>query len=89
MSYRLQFLPKALKAFGKLNPDTKEKFKKQLKLRLKNPKIEKHRLHGDYQGHYKIKLQSVGYRLIYKVIEKELIVIVVEINRRDKIYKNH
>ena len=89
MSYRLQFLPKALKAFGKLNPDTKEKFKKQLKLRLKNPKIEKHRLHSDYQGHYKIKLHSIGYRLIYKVVEESSTVIVVEVDRRDKIYKNH
>ncbi|WP_428088308.1 type II toxin-antitoxin system RelE family toxin [Candidatus Thioglobus sp.] len=58
-------------------------------MRLKNPKIEKHRLHGDYQGYYKIKLHSIGYRLIYKIIEKESTVIVVEVNRRDKIYKSH
>lgn len=89
MNYKLQFLPKALKAFKKLNPDTRSKFKKQLKARLKSPKIEKHRLHGDYQGYYKIKLQSIGYRLIYKVIDKKCIVLVVEVDRRDKIYKNH
>ncbi|WP_428095644.1 type II toxin-antitoxin system RelE family toxin [Candidatus Thioglobus sp.] len=51
--------------------------------------MEKHRLHGDYQGYYKIKLHSIGYRLIYKIIEKESTVIVVEVNRRDKIYKSH
>ncbi len=87
MSYKLQFLPKALKAFEKLNPDTRDKFKKQLKARLKKPKIEKHRLHGDYKGHYKIKLQSAGYRLIYKVIDDKCVVLVVEVDRRDKIYK--
>ncbi len=87
MSYKLQFMQSALKAFKKLNPNTKANFVKQLERRLKNPKIEKYRLHGDYQGHYKIKLRSVGYRLIYRVIDNKCIVLVVEIDRRDRIYK--
>lgn len=80
-------MPNALKAFKKLNPNIKENFTKQLERRLENPKIEKYRLYGDYQGHYKIKLHSVGYRLIYRVIDNKCIVLVVEVDRRDKIYK--
>ncbi|SMN00951.1 hypothetical protein SPONN_2061 [uncultured Candidatus Thioglobus sp.] len=53
-----------------------------------SPYIEKYRLHGDYQGHYKIKLLAAGYRMIYRVINDECVVLVVEVNRRDKIYKS-
>ncbi|SMM98949.1 RelE/StbE replicon stabilization toxin [uncultured Candidatus Thioglobus sp.] len=88
MSYKLKFMPKALKSFAKLNPELKAQFKKQLDKRLENPCIEKYRLHGDYQGHYKIKLLAAGYRMIYRVINDECVVLVVEVNRRDKIYKS-
>ena len=80
-------MPKALKAFQKLDRPIREEFKKHLKKRLKNPEIEKNRLHGDLIGHYKIKLKSSGYRLIYRVLKKEITVIVVEVGRKDKIYK--
>lgn len=82
-------MPKALKDFQKLDGSIKSEFKKHLKKRLLNPEIEKHRLHGDYKGHYKIKLISSTYRLIYRVLKKELIIVVVEVGRRDKIYKRN
>ena len=37
---------------------------------------------------YKIKLRAVGYRLVYEVIDDELVVIVIEVGRRDTIYLN-
>ena len=80
-------MPKALKDFQKLDGSIKNEFRKLLRKRLQNPVIEKHRLHGDYKGHFKIKLKSSAFRLIYLVVEKELFVIVVEVARRDKIYK--
>jgi len=89
MNYKLKFMPKALKDFQKLDGSIKNEFKKHLKKRLKNPEIEKHRLHGDYKGHYKIKLKSGAYRLIYRVLKKEITIVVVEIGRRDKIYKRN
>lgn len=87
MSYSLKFMPKALKDFQKLDGSVKNEFKKILRKRLQNPAIEKHRLHGDYKGHFKIKLKSSAYRLIYRMLNDELVVIVVEVGRRDKIYK--
>ncbi len=80
-------MPKALKDFQKLDGSIKSEFKKILRKRLQYPVVEKHRLHGDYKGHFKIKLKSSAYRLIYRVLDEELVIIVVEVGRRDKIYK--
>jgi mRNA interferase RelE/StbE len=33
---------------------------------------------------YKIKLKSVGYRLVYEVRDKEIVVLVVAIGKRDR-----
>jgi mRNA interferase RelE/StbE len=40
-----------------------------------------------YKNHYKIKLRSLGYRLVYEVEEKEIGVYVICTGRRDRIYK--
>ena len=35
------------------------------------------------QNTYKIKLRDVGYRLVYEVIDRRLVVLVIAIGRRD------
>ena len=86
MSYKLKFLPSALREWRKLAPEIKEQFKEHLSRRLENPYIDSARIRG-YTHHYKIKLQSVGYRLVYEVEEKEITVYVICVSRRDTIYK--
>ena len=86
MSYSLKFLPSALKEWRKLAPEIMELFKAQLKRRLENPHIDAARIRG-YQNHYKIKLRSVGYRLVYEIDEKEFVVYVICVGRRDTVYK--
>lgn len=86
MSYKLKFLPSALKEWRKLAQETQAQFKSQLERRLENPHIPTARLRG-YTDHYKIKLLSVGYRLVYEVEEKEITVYVICVGRRDTIYK--
>jgi mRNA interferase RelE/StbE len=86
MSYRLKYLPSALKEWRKLAAEIKEIFKAQLHRRLENPYIDADRIRG-YKNHYKIKFRSVGYRLVYEVDEKEIIVYVICVGRRDTIYK--
>ena len=54
MSYNLEFMPKALKEWENLGSTIKEQFKKKLKERLVNPKVEKDKLSG-YENVYKIK----------------------------------
>ena len=86
MRYELAFKPKALKEWSKLDSTIKDQFKKKLKARLNNPKVPKDRLRG-YAYVYKIKLRTSGYRLAYEVRESEIVVLVLKIGRRDRIYE--
>lgn len=85
MIYDLEFEPSALKAWKKLDSVTRDQAKRKLAERLHNPRVPKDALHNR-PNHYKIKLRDKGYRLIYVVDDKRVIVLVVEIGRRDRIY---
>ena len=88
MSYKLKFLPLALKEWQKLAPPIKAQFKKKLAERLETPHVPSARLHG-YDNVYKIKLRTAGYRLAYEVIDQEVVVYVLAVGKRDKdaVYK--
>lgn len=85
MSYKygLKFLPTALKEWKKLDSSIQSQLKKKLEERLQNPYVPASRLHG-FESHYKIKLRSSGYRLVYEIIEDEIVVLVVAVGKRDK-----
>jgi len=89
MTYKLKFIPTALKEWNKLGETLKSAFKKKLSERLENPRIPKDQLHG-WQSVYKIKLRSAGYRLVYEVVDSEVIVIVLAVGKREnnEVYKN-
>ena len=82
MIYDLEFKPSALKEWRKLDPSIREQFKKKLGERLENPRIESSKLSG-MTDCYKIKLKSVGYRLVYQVEDKRLVVVVVAVGKRE------
>ena len=86
--YTLKFLPIALKEWKKLDPSIQAQLKKKLKERLESPCVQSCQLHG-FENHYKIKLRASGYRLVYEVIEKEIVVLVIAVGKRDKnlVYK--
>lgn len=88
MSFELGFLEEALKEWGKLDSRTREQFKTKLAERLANPHVPSAKLSG-HKARYKIKLRSVGYRLVYEVRDSELIVIVVAVGKRERnaVYK--
>ncbi len=88
MSYELGFHPEALSEWRKLDPALRDMFKKKLAERLDNPHIPTAQLSGRLDR-YKIKLRSVGYRLVYEVRHTELIVIVVAVGKRERnaVYK--
>ncbi len=89
MIYSLEYKPKALKEWHKLDHALKIQFYKKLKKRLENPRIPKDKLSG-YENVYKIKLRSSGFRLAYEVKEEEIIVLVLSVGKRenDQVYKN-
>ncbi|EGV19989.1 type II toxin-antitoxin system RelE family toxin [Thiocapsa marina] len=83
MIYELAFHPEALKEWVKLDPSVRTQFKKKLAERLLNPRVPAARLSGR-SNRYKIKLRTVGYRLVYEVRDAELLILVVAVGKRDR-----
>ena len=83
MTCELAFLDEALKEWRKLDNATREQFKAKLAERLQNPKVPSARLHGAKER-YKIKLRNAGFRLVYQVKDRELLVLVVAVGRRER-----
>ena len=79
--YNLAFRPSAKSAWLKLDPGVRNKLEKILERRLQNPFIESASLSGDLAGCYKIK--SSGIRLVYKVTESNLILLVITVGKRE------
>ena len=81
MTYKLDFLEEALAEWNKLNPSIKQPLKKQLIKVLQNPRIPKNKLSG--YPNRQIKLRSISYRLVYEVVDDEVVVIVIAVGRRE------
>ncbi len=88
MSYKLNFLAEALKEWKALDASVKKQFKKKLTERLENPFVPAAKLSGS-ANRYKIKLRAAGYRLVYEVIESELVLVVIAVGKRENnwVYK--
>ncbi|WP_339430154.1 type II toxin-antitoxin system RelE/ParE family toxin [Pseudomonas taetrolens] len=82
MTFSLEFDQRALKEWHKLGDTVRQQFKKKLAEVLVNPRVEANRLR-DLPDCYKIKLRSAGYRLIYQVIDQEVVVFVVAVDKRE------
>mgnify|MGYP000621401342 CR=1 FL=1 len=83
MSYKLKFLPSALKEWKKLDASIQIQFKKKLSERLEQPHNIASQLKG-FQNVYKIKLRSAGYRLVYDVNDSEIVVYVIAVGKRER-----
>jgi mRNA interferase RelE/StbE len=81
MTFNLRFRVEAKKEWDGLGATIRAQFKNKLEEPLKNPHVPADKLHGS-RNRYKIKLRSVGYRLVYEVRDSELVVIVVAVGKR-------
>ena len=81
-TYELEFHALAQKEWRKLDATVSEQFKKQLEKRLLQPHVPSARLSVELSNCYKIKLKSLGYRLVYEVIDQKLVIIVIAVGRR-------
>jgi mRNA interferase RelE/StbE len=81
-TYELKFLESALKEWQRLDATVRVQFKKKLAERLEHPHVASARLHG-MPDCYKIKLAALGYRLVYRVIDGELVVTVIALGKRE------
>ena len=83
MTYKLRFHVLALKEWRALDNSIREPMKKKLAERLDEPRGPAPALHG-MPDCYKIKLHSLGYRLVYRVDAQEVFVTVIATDKRDK-----
>lgn len=85
--YKLKFSIKAEKQFDKLDKFIKKRIIKYLEEKaIINPTSYGRPLSANLSGFWKYRIE--GYRIIIKIKNEEFIVFVVDIDRRDKIYKN-
>ncbi|WBE25090.1 type II toxin-antitoxin system RelE family toxin [Denitrificimonas caeni] len=81
--YQLGFGRQARKEWDKLSKPIQLQFALKLKERLKNPHVKKDALSG--MPHcYKIKLRSIGFRLVYQVLDQTLVITVVAVGKRER-----
>lgn len=88
MRYRLRFHELALREWQKLDASMREPLKKKLAERVDMPRVPASALHG-MPDCYKIKLHSLGYRLVYRVDDAEVFVTVIACGKRNdsKVYR--
>ena len=73
----------AWREWQQLDATVREPLKKKMAERLQNPRVPASALHG-MTDCYKIKLHSVGYRMIYRVDDAEIFITVIATGKRDK-----
>ena len=56
---------------------------RRLRERCEDLRVPSAKLH-DAKDRYKIKLRSVGYRLVYAVEDERMVVLVIAVGRRDR-----
>lgn len=88
MTYSLRFNHRALKEWKKLDNPVREQFKNKLLERLESPKVSASKVSG-IDGCYKIKLRAAGFRLVYQVIDQQVVVLVLSVGKRERnaVYK--
>lgn len=83
---RVNFSDRAIKELEKLDKFTQKKIKKwQLEIEtLEDPRQRGKGLVGNLSGYWRYRIEN--YRLICKIFDEKLIILCVEINKRDKVY---
>ncbi len=83
MTYSVKFREDAFKEWQKLDKPLQQQFAKKLKKCCENPHIPSARLRG-MKDCYKIKLRASGFRLVYQVIDDQLVIAVVAVGKRER-----
>ena len=81
--FKLFFARAAQKEWDSLDGSVAKVFKKLLAKRLQQPHMPGSALKNKLRGHYKIKLSTIGYRLVYAVDDKARSVTVLAVGLRD------
>lgn len=85
--YKYKFHPEAQKELAKLNHSVQSLFTKTLKKILNSPELGQdlgNKNNLDLTGLKKMYFDQKRYRVVYEVIEEEVIIYIVAIGKRDK-----
>ena len=83
VKYVVEWDPKALKELRKLDGAVRLQFLKKLEERQGRPRVPGDALHG-MKDCYKIKLRGAGYRLVYRVEDERIVILVLAIGKRER-----
>lgn len=81
--HKLKFVQEALDEWRALDEHVRAPLKAVLDERLNDPHVPGGALAGKLQGCYKIKLRKLGVRLVYKVNDHAVTIIVLCVGRRE------
>ncbi len=84
--YRVRFTREALKNFKKVDPRYKGAVSKAIDKIRNDPEIG-FPLKGKLKGYWKLRFSR--YRIIYRIIKKQLIILVLSIKHRKDVYKRY
>lgn len=84
MTYTVRILPKVRKNLSKLPQKNRAKIELALLMLAKDPYLGS-KLHGDLRDSYKLKVWP--YRIVYRIYQQQLIIVVIEIAHRQGVYK--
>ena len=79
--YEVEWDPKALKELRILDGTLRLQFLKKLQERQAGPRVPSDALHG-MKDCYKIKLPGAGYRLVYRVEDERIVILVLAVGKR-------
>jgi len=82
MIYAIEILPSARREWKKLDREIKQQALRRLERLRENPRIESARLSG-MPDCYKVKLRSKGYRIIYRIIDQRMQILIIAAGKRD------
>jgi len=85
LAYKLLFDDKVSKDLKKIDKSWQKKILEAIKTKLvKNPYIGK-KLVGDLSSYYRYRIND--YRIIYEILEDEIVLVVIKIKHRKDVYK--
>ncbi len=84
--YTIEFIPSALRQLKKFSPSVRTQVQRAIDGLAEDPRPRGYKkLHGKLKDFYRI--DSGNYRIIYKIKDDVLIVIVVKVGDRRDVYK--
>ncbi|MBC7890732.1 MAG: type II toxin-antitoxin system RelE/ParE family toxin [Sphingobacteriaceae bacterium] len=85
--YQIEFLPAAVRDLKKLSVDVQKKLGKKIDSLAANPRPEGCVKLSDSKDLYRIRVGD--YRVIYKIYDAKLVVLIVEAGHRREIYRDY